>query len=66
MEEVVDRWMTLGYPWRMAKRKRPPRLLLTLSKPAEEWFRNEAKRLGISLAELFRRIIDEKREKKGG
>ena len=34
---------------------------ISFSAPAEEWLRAEAARLGIPIAELVRRIIDEKR-----
>lgn len=38
------------------------RLNLHLTEPQWRWLRLEAKRLGISLAELVRRIIDAHRE----
>jgi len=36
-------------------------MLLSFSKPANEWLRKEASRLGIPVTELVRRIVDEKR-----
>lgn len=44
-----------GYPFGMGK------IPISFSAPAEEWLRAEAARLGIPIAELVRRIIDEKR-----
>ena len=44
--------------------KPPPRMKLTLNPPQWVWLRAEAKRLGISLPELVRRIIDAHREGK--
>lgn len=38
------------------------RLNLNLTEPQWRWLREEAKRLGVSLAELVRRIIDQHRE----
>lgn len=35
---------------------------LTLTKPQLEYLRKEAKRLGITVADLIRRIIDQHRE----
>jgi hypothetical protein len=37
------------------------KLLLSFSKPADQWLRSESERLGIPLTELVRRIVDEKR-----
>lgn len=37
------------------------RLPVSFSKPQLEWLRAEAQRLGISIAEVLRRIVDEKR-----
>ena len=37
------------------------KLLLRISNPAHLWLRKEAVCLGISVSELVRRIIDEKR-----
>jgi hypothetical protein len=36
-------------------------LLIRFSDPATKWLRAEAKRLGIAVAEVLRRIVDEKR-----
>lgn len=41
---------------------RAPRLNLHLSQPQQEFLRDEAKRLGIPVAEVIRRIIDLYRE----
>jgi hypothetical protein len=35
--------------------------LVRFSDPTAKWLRAESKRLGISFAELLRRIVDEKR-----
>jgi hypothetical protein len=37
------------------------KLLIGISVPAVTWLRKEAARLGISVSELVRRIVDEKR-----
>lgn len=37
------------------------RLCVNLSDPQAAWLREEAERLGISVAELLRRIIDKQR-----
>lgn len=39
------------------------RLMLRISPPAYKWLCAEAKRLGIAVSELLRRIVDEKRKK---
>ena len=39
------------------------RLSITLPDPAVIWLRREAKRLGISVADVIRRLVDEVREK---
>ena len=36
-------------------------VLMSFSKPALDWLRKEAKRLGIPVTEFVRRIVDEKR-----
>jgi hypothetical protein len=36
-------------------------MLMSFSKPARDWLRKEAARLGIPVTELVRRIVDEKR-----
>lgn len=41
---------------------RKPRLNLHLSDPQQAFLRDEAKRLGIPIAEVLRRIIDAYRE----
>lgn len=40
--------------------------MVTLTKPQRTFLKAEADKLGISIAELIRRIIDEYREKRGG
>lgn len=40
------------------------RTTINLTPPQLSWLRREAKRLGLTLGELLRRIIDEKRETK--
>lgn len=40
------------------------RKLLHVTAPQAEWLEQEAKRLGISVSELVRRIIDEARGEK--
>jgi hypothetical protein len=42
----------------------PSRLNVTLTEPQLAFLRREAKRLGISLGELLRRIVDQSREQK--
>lgn len=37
---------------------------VTLSRPQHEYLRREAERLGISMSDLIRRIIDQHREGK--
>jgi hypothetical protein len=37
---------------------------IVLTKPQLAWLKSEAKRLGISIAEVIRRIIDANREQK--
>jgi predicted DNA-binding ribbon-helix-helix protein len=39
---------------------------ITLTKPQFAFLRKEAARLGVSVSELIRRIIDQYREKKHG
>jgi hypothetical protein len=41
-----------------------PRLTVTLTEPQLTWLEREAKRLGLSLGELLRRIIDTTRGSK--
>jgi hypothetical protein len=36
-----------------------PRITVTLTGPQQTWLVREAKRLGVSIGELLRRIIDE-------
>lgn len=38
-----------------------PKALITISDPQDAWLRREAKRLGISISELARRLIDSRR-----
>lgn len=38
------------------------RTTINLTTPQLSWLRKEAKRLGLTLGELLRRIVDEKRE----
>jgi len=38
------------------------KLLINFSEPSVVWLREEAARLGISVSELIRRIIDAKRK----
>jgi hypothetical protein len=40
--------------------------LVRFAKPADAWLREEANRLGIPVAELIRRIVDESREQPDG
>lgn len=40
------------------------RMSITLPEPAMNWLKREAKRLGISISELIRRIIDNTRDSK--
>ena len=40
------------------------RLSLSLAPPQITWLRREAKRLGVTIGELLRRIIDVAREQK--
>ena len=35
---------------------------IVFTKPQMAWLKSESKRLGISISEIIRRIIDEKRE----
>ena len=37
------------------------RMSVTLSDPQNRWLKAEAKKLGLSVGELLRRIVDEKR-----
>lgn len=37
------------------------KVLICFSKPALEWLKSEAERLGISVSEVLRRVVDEKR-----
>ena len=39
-----------------------PRLMLTLTSPQREYLEAEAERLGVTIAELIRRIIDKHRK----
>lgn len=39
------------------------RISMFFAEPQLKWLAKEAKRLGISVSELIRRLIDEKREK---
>jgi hypothetical protein len=39
-----------------------PRIYVTVTVPQLTWLEREAKRLGLSVGELVRRIIDEKRK----
>lgn len=41
-----------------------PRFMVTLTRPQRAFLKAEAEKLGISIAELIRRIIDEYRERK--
>jgi predicted DNA-binding ribbon-helix-helix protein len=41
------------------------RTSLPLSTPQHEWLKREAERMGISISDLIRRIIDAYRESKG-
>ena len=43
---------------------RMSRLNLVLTEPQKRWLEREAKRLGLSIGELLRRIIDQVREAK--
>ncbi len=38
------------------------KLLLSFSEPAATWLRDEARKLGISVSELVRRIVDAERK----
>lgn len=38
------------------------KLLISFSEPGAAWLRKEAARLGISMSELVRRLVDEKRK----
>lgn len=40
------------------------RILISFGLPALAWLRTESNRLGISIAEVVRRCVDEKREKR--
>lgn len=37
--------------------------LISLTKPQTRWLKREAKQLGVSVSELVRRAIDEKKER---
>ena len=37
---------------------------MTFTQPQYDWLREEAERLGISVSDLLRRIVDERRERK--
>lgn len=37
------------------------KIVVSVTEPQQDWLKAEAARLGISVAELVRRIIDEKR-----
>lgn len=39
--------------------------MVSFTEPQWQWLEQEAKRLGISIPELLRRIIDEARKKEG-
>jgi hypothetical protein len=39
------------------------RVSVSVSKPNLEWMKQEAERLGISTSELFRRVIDEAKQR---
>jgi hypothetical protein len=41
-----------------------PRQMVTLTKPQAEYLKLEAERLGITISEVIRRIIDQHREQK--
>jgi hypothetical protein len=41
-----------------------PRLNITVTAPQQTWLAREAKRLGVSVGELLRRIIDQIRGSK--
>ena len=41
-----------------------PRLNITVTPPQQTWLQREAKRLGLSIGELLRRIIDQTRSGK--
>jgi hypothetical protein len=41
-----------------------PRITVTLTGPQQTWLTREAKRLGVSIGELLRRIVDEVRSTK--
>jgi len=41
-----------------------PRLNITVTVPQQTWLEREAKRLGVSIGELIRRILDEWRTRK--
>lgn len=43
-----------------------PRFVVTLTTPQRAFLKAEADKLGIGIAELIRRIIDEYRERRGG
>lgn len=37
------------------------KIVISVTEPQQEWLKAEAARLGISVAELIRRIVDQKR-----
>lgn len=39
-----------------------PRISITITKPLHDWLEAEAERLGISIAELVRRLLDQHRK----
>ena len=41
-------------------------MIIRFPSRASKWLRSEAKRLGISISEFVRRIVDEKRERTEG
>ena len=48
----------------LMKKTPPARLNVTLTNPQLAFLRGEAKRLGLSIGELVRRIIDQHREQR--
>lgn len=39
---------------------------ISFTQPQLQWLEQEARRLGISVPELLRRIVDDARQKRGG
>ena len=56
----------MQYPNDMPREKLTKKKLISLSTPQERWLVNKARGLGISVAELIRRIIDSERLEKRG